>query len=174
MHNRQAITPRRLWHAVKDYDLWPSISFTILALKNKLICSPVYALGLICFIPQAPPSVYLTQILRSIGFSTVSPASGPKPAVSNALIVQYQSAHHSLQRLPHHHSSQHHLGQRKAESTRLDWHLPTHLDTPLYHRPRLLAWPHQGEMGDVCPGHHVTLVPILSCYQRWLGQQEFE
>ncbi|RDI80590.1 Lysophospholipase [Venturia inaequalis] len=53
MHNRQAITPRRLWNAVKDYDLWP-----------------IYALGLICFIPQAPPQAYLTQILRSIGFST--------------------------------------------------------------------------------------------------------
>ncbi|QDS73106.1 hypothetical protein FKW77_000765 [Venturia effusa] len=53
MHNRQAITPRRLWHAVMDYDLWP-----------------IYALGLICFIPQSPPQVYLTQILRSIGFST--------------------------------------------------------------------------------------------------------
>jgi hypothetical protein len=23
MHNRQAITPRRLWSAIKDYDLWP-------------------------------------------------------------------------------------------------------------------------------------------------------
>jgi hypothetical protein len=23
MHNRQAITPRRLWHALQDYDLWP-------------------------------------------------------------------------------------------------------------------------------------------------------
>ena len=23
MHNRQAITPRRLWNAAKDYDLWP-------------------------------------------------------------------------------------------------------------------------------------------------------
>ena len=23
MHNRMAITPSRLWHALKDYDLWP-------------------------------------------------------------------------------------------------------------------------------------------------------
>ena len=23
MHNRMAITPRRLWHAICDYDLWP-------------------------------------------------------------------------------------------------------------------------------------------------------
>ncbi|KAH8590990.1 major facilitator superfamily domain-containing protein [Bisporella sp. PMI_857] len=53
MHNRQAITPRRLWAALKDYDLWP-----------------IYALGLICFVPQGPPAKYLTLILRQIGFST--------------------------------------------------------------------------------------------------------
>jgi hypothetical protein len=23
MHNRQAVTPRRLWNALKDYDMWP-------------------------------------------------------------------------------------------------------------------------------------------------------
>lgn len=54
MHNRQAITPKRLWNSMKDYDLWP-----------------IYALGLICFIPQGPVgSYYLTLILRSLGFST--------------------------------------------------------------------------------------------------------
>lgn len=132
--------------------------------NDELICPPVYALGLICFIPQAPPQVYLTQILRSIGFSTVSPVSSPKPAVSNALIVQHQSAYHSLQRFPHHYTPQYHLGQRKAEPTRVDWHLPTHLDTSLHHRSRILARSHQGEMGDFCSRHHATLVPILSCH----------
>lgn len=53
MHNRMAITPRRLWHAVSDYDLWP-----------------IYALGLIAYIPQSPPSTYLTLTLRNLGFST--------------------------------------------------------------------------------------------------------
>ncbi|KAF2665713.1 MFS general substrate transporter [Microthyrium microscopicum] len=53
MHNRQAITPARLWAAMKDYDLWP-----------------IYLLGLTCFIPQSPPAVYLTQTLRNLGFST--------------------------------------------------------------------------------------------------------
>ncbi|KAF4627859.1 hypothetical protein G7Y89_g10293 [Cudoniella acicularis] len=53
MHNRQAITPRRLWNAAKDYDLWP-----------------IYALGLICFIPQTPPANYLTLTFKSLGFST--------------------------------------------------------------------------------------------------------
>ncbi|PVH93441.1 MFS general substrate transporter [Periconia macrospinosa] len=55
MHNRQAITPKRLWAALTDYDLWP-----------------IYALGLICFIPQAPPNYYLTLTLRSLGFSTIN------------------------------------------------------------------------------------------------------
>ncbi|KAF1817455.1 putative pantothenate transporter [Eremomyces bilateralis CBS 781.70] len=53
MHNRQAITPSRLWAGLKDYDLWP-----------------LYMLGAICFVPQAPPAYYLTQILRNLGFST--------------------------------------------------------------------------------------------------------
>ncbi|KAF4635269.1 hypothetical protein G7Y89_g2829 [Cudoniella acicularis] len=53
MHNRQAITPRRLWEAAKDYDLWP-----------------LYAIGLVAYIPQTPPNTYLTLTLKALGFST--------------------------------------------------------------------------------------------------------
>ncbi|KFY04926.1 hypothetical protein V491_09233, partial [Pseudogymnoascus sp. VKM F-3775] len=53
MMNRKAITPRRLWRGLTDYDLWP-----------------IYAIGIIVYIPQSPPSLYLTLTLRSIGFST--------------------------------------------------------------------------------------------------------
>lgn len=53
MHNRQAITPRRLWNAAKDYDLWP-----------------LYAIGLVVFIPQTPMNYYITLTLRQVGFST--------------------------------------------------------------------------------------------------------
>ncbi|POS71379.1 hypothetical protein DHEL01_v210228 [Diaporthe helianthi] len=53
MHNRQALTPRRLLQSLKDYDLWP-----------------LYLLGLVVYIPQSPPSKYLTLIVRSLGFST--------------------------------------------------------------------------------------------------------
>jgi hypothetical protein len=53
MHNRQAITPRRLWQSMQDYDLWP-----------------LYILGLVVFIPQSPPTKYVTLILRSVGFDT--------------------------------------------------------------------------------------------------------
>ncbi|ORX93897.1 major facilitator superfamily domain-containing protein [Clohesyomyces aquaticus] len=53
MHNRQAITPKRLWSAIKDYDLWP-----------------IYANGLICFVPQSPVNYYLTLSLRQLSFST--------------------------------------------------------------------------------------------------------
>ncbi|CAK7274547.1 hypothetical protein SEPCBS119000_006230 [Sporothrix epigloea] len=52
MHNRQAVTPRRLWEAIKDYDLWP-----------------LYIIGLLAYIPQTPPTTYITLILKSAGFS---------------------------------------------------------------------------------------------------------
>ena len=57
MHNRQPITPRRLWNAAKDFDLWP-----------------IFLLGFIADIPQSPPATYLTLILRNLGFSTVCKA----------------------------------------------------------------------------------------------------
>lgn len=65
MHNRQAITPKRLWDGLADYHMWP-----------------IYALGLVCYIPQAPPKTYLTLILRSLGFSTVTTNLLTIPAVS--------------------------------------------------------------------------------------------
>jgi hypothetical protein len=52
MHNREAITLRRLWEVLKEYDLWP-----------------MYAIGLISFIPQGPVNSYLTLTLRSLGFN---------------------------------------------------------------------------------------------------------
>ncbi|KAK4237929.1 major facilitator superfamily domain-containing protein [Achaetomium macrosporum] len=52
MHNREAITPRRLWEVLKEYDLWP-----------------LYAIGIICFIPQGPVNAYLTLTLRTLGFN---------------------------------------------------------------------------------------------------------
>ncbi|KAI9052048.1 hypothetical protein LZ554_004301 [Drepanopeziza brunnea f. sp. 'monogermtubi'] len=53
MHNRQAITPRRLWNAARDYDLWP-----------------LYAIGLVAYIPQTPTATYISLTLKSLGFST--------------------------------------------------------------------------------------------------------
>lgn len=67
MHNRQAITPRRLWEAAKDYDLWP-----------------LYAIGLIAYIPQAPPAAYITLTLKSLGFSTFN---------TNLLTIPYSVVH---------------------------------------------------------------------------------
>ncbi|KAF8867334.1 allantoate permease [Acephala macrosclerotiorum] len=55
MHNRQAVTPRRLWNALKDYDMWP-----------------LYVIGLIAYIPQSPPNTYISLTLKSLGFSTFS------------------------------------------------------------------------------------------------------
>jgi MFS family permease len=71
MHNRQAITPSRLWTAMKDYDLWP-VDQSMSLLEVHADKCKIYAIGLICFIPQGPPAFYLTQSLRNLGFSTVS------------------------------------------------------------------------------------------------------
>ncbi|KAJ3177064.1 hypothetical protein HDU85_006431 [Gaertneriomyces sp. JEL0708] len=53
MHNRQAITPRKMWKALMDWDMWP-----------------IYAIGFTWLIPSTPPQIYLTLTLRSMGFDT--------------------------------------------------------------------------------------------------------
>ena len=50
---RQAITPKLLWNALKDYDMWP-----------------IYLLGLTWTIPATPATNYLTLTLRSLNFDT--------------------------------------------------------------------------------------------------------
>lgn len=50
---RQAVTPKLLWQAVKDYDMWP-----------------IYLLGLSWTIPNQCAQAYLTLTLRSLKFDT--------------------------------------------------------------------------------------------------------
>lgn len=52
MHNRQALSVKAIWKSLTDYDLWP-----------------IYAIGLIAYIPQGTVDKYLTLSLRSLGFS---------------------------------------------------------------------------------------------------------
>ncbi|KAL6872207.1 major facilitator superfamily transporter [Trichoderma longibrachiatum] len=52
MNNRQAVGPVLLLKVLKDWEQWP-----------------LYLLGLLVYIPPAPPSTYLSYILRNIGFS---------------------------------------------------------------------------------------------------------
>jgi hypothetical protein len=67
MHNREALTPRLMWEALMDQDLWP-----------------LYFLGLIAFIPPTPPSTYMTLIFRKIGFD---------PFTTNLLTIPNVSWH---------------------------------------------------------------------------------
>jgi hypothetical protein len=53
MHNRQPVTPKLLWAALKDYDMWP-----------------IYILGLTWMIPNTPATSYISLELKSLGFST--------------------------------------------------------------------------------------------------------
>ena len=47
------MTPRLLWEALRDYDMWP-----------------IYLLGLTWTIPATPATNYITLILRSLSFDT--------------------------------------------------------------------------------------------------------
>jgi hypothetical protein len=53
MHNRQPVTPKLLWQALKDYDMWP-----------------IYLLGLTWMIPNTPATSYISLELKSLGLST--------------------------------------------------------------------------------------------------------
>lgn len=89
MHNRQALTPRRLWQTLKDYDLWP-----------------LYLLGLVVFIPQSPPTKYLTLIVKSLGFSTFNTNLLTIPSVSQSSLKSHYCLDHGLtshtEHFPHH------------------------------------------------------------------------
>ena len=53
MNNRQALSFRKLWAALTDFDLWP-----------------IYAIGIIAYIPVNTLTPYLTLNLKHLGFST--------------------------------------------------------------------------------------------------------
>ncbi|KAM3122047.1 hypothetical protein CJJ07_005071 [Candidozyma auris] len=53
MHNRQGLSVKKIAKAVWDYDLWP-----------------IYAIGLLAYIPMGTIQPYMTLTLKSMGFST--------------------------------------------------------------------------------------------------------
>jgi hypothetical protein len=52
MNNRQGVGLKMLWSAIKDWEIWP-----------------LYLIGLLAYIPPAPPTAYLSFMLRRLGFS---------------------------------------------------------------------------------------------------------
>ncbi|KAI1641587.1 MFS general substrate transporter [Daldinia loculata] len=80
MNNRQAVGPSLLLKAVKDWEMWP-----------------LYIIGLTTYIPPAPPSNYLSYILRQLGFSVFEANLLAIPSqflfAVNLLIVTWVSRH---------------------------------------------------------------------------------
>ncbi|KAJ5166991.1 uncharacterized protein N7482_005772 [Penicillium canariense] len=79
MHNRQAVTPQRLWNAIKDYHMWP-----------------IYLIGVVAYIPQSPPTSYITLTLRSLGFNKFNTNLLTIPAnvfhIGNLLLITWISS----------------------------------------------------------------------------------
>ncbi|OSS44883.1 hypothetical protein B5807_10477 [Epicoccum nigrum] len=53
MNNRTGVSAKLLWKTITDWEQWP-----------------LYIIGLMAYIPPAPPATYLAYILRQLGFST--------------------------------------------------------------------------------------------------------
>lgn len=53
MHNREPVTPKMLWDALCDYDMWI-----------------IYLLGLTWLVPSIPATSYITLELKALNFST--------------------------------------------------------------------------------------------------------
>ena len=159
MHNRQAITPRRLWNAIRDVDLWP-----------------LYLLGLTIYVPMVPMNSYITLILKSIGFDTVH--HSPLPSFPNGHPlnppVHNKPPCNPLQRRPHPPPPRHNPSQRIPQLTRPRRHPAEYLDAPLHRSIAFLAGNHGECMGHVCARHGADVLPILPCDCRRVGFEEFE
>jgi hypothetical protein len=72
MHNREGITMKMMWKALKDYDLWLVTKRDNHPRQNtQLTCPhlrPLYIIALTFHIPSGPPDQYLTLTLRHVGF----------------------------------------------------------------------------------------------------------
>ena len=53
MHNREPVTPKMMWDALKDYDMWL-----------------IYLVGLVWMIPFTPATNYISIELKAMGFGT--------------------------------------------------------------------------------------------------------
>lgn len=148
MHNRQAITPRRLWGVLKEYDLWP-----------------MYAIGLICFIPQGPVNAYLTLTLRSLGFDPFKTNLLTIPAVciypTYPYIYETYPTNTASDCLPHHLTPYHNPHFRVSEPAGPNQRLAKYLDPALHYCAAILAGRYRQCLGHLRTYHGSLVLSVL-------------
>jgi hypothetical protein len=149
MHNRQAITLPRLWEALKDYDLWP-----------------LYAIGLIEFIPTVPPAQYITLTLRKLGFSPFTTNLLTIPYVSSPQLITGISAYTETECLPHHQLDSPHMALREIRRTRLRRPAAAAVDAAVSDSTTLVARSGRRQVGNLRVGHSAPIISLRPyvCY----------
>lgn len=179
MHNRQPVTPRRLWIALKDYDMYPVItskhvrwklgwhlwSCTSSAWLPTFRSMPLISPTDPClWLNRSPPSTYISLTLKSLGFSTVSSPSIDKPDTwTHKEVVQHSPAANSPKCFPYHCTNPPHPPQRLPQGADSSVYDSEYMDPSLCDCTSSLAWCNQKCLGNLCSGMCAAQLSILPC-----------
>lgn len=89
MHNRQGLSIKMIWEALKDWRLWP---IYCLGLIHQRMCTKkntvfLCLIQLDCSVPVGPPQTYLTLSLRALGFNTTQTSLLTIPSIVLGMIT---------------------------------------------------------------------------------------
>lgn len=159
MHNRKAITPRRLWKALSDYDLWP-VS-TLLILQASHMTKAFIAIPYRAFRLRPPiPTQHLPH---------------PHPQKYRFRHLHHEHPHYSLHGHWDTHPAWHNLAIRTRQRAQPDLQLSGLVDASLPHRAAYLArrpdaW---HRLGHLWSYYDSVILPLCARYCGGVDKQKF-